>query len=186
MTELKSMMNMMDPSHSIILFNELGLMGNSEYIVDGSLKILEIKNAYNIKTNTKRGEYFNVIDSDGTLLFNEYISRVGYILDKDNIENVLGYIFILKDYMALNPMDIIFNDSGNDPAIIIYLNGVFYINYIKELIDNTKFRYTKGINIHIIDDSLFVVTFLNMKLTAHLKDRNNGIFEVIQRDRYTI
>lgn len=155
-SQVENMLQMIDPKHGIVIDDKIGLLGEFESEYAEEMSDLDMrKNGYNIDcfkttvaktwnatTMFRRGQYFKVINKDGCFLFDEYITESG-IIYKNNIH--YGYVFILKDYKAIQVFDGLFDEEDSSPAIVIYANDKLYINNVQDKKIMNKFEYNDSI-----------------------------------------
>ena len=183
-TQMEAMLQMIDPGHSIIIDKNIGLLGefaseddeeralasnrSGEYDVD-SMAIGRLHDKYSLY---KRGDFFKVIDSDGCILFDEYIRESGIIYKNSNL---YGYIFILRDYEASQVFDMFFDDEAFCPAVVLYINDKLYINNVldEELMD--RFEYREDIKIEFVKQGEYKLEFENIVYYSYNVDGNNNI-----------
>lgn len=132
-TDVECMLNMLDKGHSIVLHNEIGLLGEHDFIIDedskkhGVLHIPPKGNGEFEKIERKRGDNFQILDKSGVILFDFLVKHIGILYDKE-MENRF-YIFVLSDYKSFNELDILLGDVQD--AMVLYKNGRLYHNNIK-------------------------------------------------------
>lgn len=159
-TQMENMLQMIDPEHGIIIDNNIGLLGKFEnddieqenmiamrkrgYEIDDTKSLARLNDKQSMY---KRGQYFNVIDTDGCILFDELVTETG-IMYKNN--ELYGYIFILKDYKASQVFDIFFDDEAFCPAVILYIDNKLYINNVNDKELKGKFEYRSNIKIEFV------------------------------------
>lgn len=154
---LEDMLTMIDKEHSIVVSDELGLMGGF-YSEDSMQKT----DAYNIKKYdkyelsqlkrfstfgsniNKRGDYFKVIDKDGTIALDENVTQTYIIFGKNGID---GYAFILDKCVSTQQFDLFFDDTMYRPTIVIMMNNNLYINNTTNESLKHKYKYDKNIEI---------------------------------------
>lgn len=184
-TQMENMLQMIDPEHGVIIDNNIGLLGKFEnedtereniqamrkrgYEIDENKSLARLNDKHSMY---KRGQYFNVIDTDGCILFDEFITETG-ILYKNN--KLYGYMFILKDYKASQVFDIFFDDEAFCPAVILYIDNKLYINNVndKELIK--KFEYKNDIKIEFVKQGEYRLEFNNDIFYSYNIEGNNRI-----------
>lgn len=159
-TQMENMLQMIDPEHGVIIDNNIGLLGKFEnddieqenmlamrkrgYEIDDTKSLARLNDKQSMY---KRGQYFNVIDTDGCILFDELVTETG-IMYKNN--ELYGYIFILKDYKASQVFDIFFDDEAFCPAVILYIDNKLYINNVNDKELKEKFEYRSDIKIEFV------------------------------------
>lgn len=152
----RAMLQMIDPSHSIMLDDKIGLLGvsnDSQAINDKVANIKDLKNE-----NFIRGEYFSVVGEDGCLLFEPYVISCGSINDG---EKLVGYCFILKDYKVKDELGSFFDSGLTKEAIIVYADNKLITNISEE--DNKIYnvKTDKNIDINTIGNGTYVLTLNN-------------------------
>lgn len=184
-TQMENMLQMIDPAHGIIIDKNIGLLGEfkSEFEEDLVMKNMHAR-GYEVYTNVsvgklndkhsmnKRGDFFKVIDADGCILFDEYITDSG-IIYKNN--ELYGYIFVLKDYKASQVFDIFFDDEAFCPAVVIYANNKLYINKISDDKLMKKFEYRDDIKIEYVKHGEYKLEFENIVYYSYVIEGNNSI-----------
>lgn len=152
----RAMLQMIDPSHSIMLDDKIGLLGvsNDSQVINN--KVADIKDLKN--EEFIRGEYFSVVAEDGCLLFEPYIKSCGTINDG---EKLIGYCFILKDYKVKDELGSFFDSELTKEAIIIYTDNKLITNINEE--DNKMYnvKTDKNIDINTIGNGTYVLTLNN-------------------------
>ena len=168
--DLVSVLNFLDKKHSIIINEEIGLLVNYEFIVDENVTdILSYPNRLDLY---KRGDYFNVIDKDGCLLFKEDIIKT-CCLKLDN--KTFGYVFILKNFLAKDEEESFFDDEATVPALIAYIDNKLYRNNIIEYTD-CNVELDKSIKYKEMSGSSFIIHIHNKAFTVTCADRKNNIY----------
>lgn len=184
-TQMENMLQMIDPSHSIIIDRNIGLLGEFESVEDEEQSIRTMqKLGYNVYQDNiiaklddkysmyKRGDYFKVIDADGCILFDEYITDCGIIYKN---RELYGYIFVLKDYRASQVFDIFFDDEDFCQAVVLYIDGKLYINNIDDEELMSKFEYREDIKIHFVKPGEFKLEFENTVYYSYAINGHNNI-----------
>jgi hypothetical protein len=123
---MESMMQLINPSNSIIIDNNIGLIGeyntsNKLKINQNQAKILDLRRQNTSEQLENRGDYYRVIDKEGCILIDEPIILTGILNDTT-------YIFLLRDYYIedtiSNFLDNPFNKLESSPqrvnAMTIY------------------------------------------------------------------
>ena len=183
-TQMEAMLQMIDPGHSIIIDKNIGLLGefaseddeehalasnrSGEYDVD-SMTIGRLHDKYSLY---KRGDFFKVIDSNGCILFDEYIRESGIIYKNSNL---YGYIFILRDYEASQVFDMFFDDEAFCPAVVLYINDKLYINNVLDEELMNRFEYRDDIKIEFVKQGEYKLEFENIVYYSYNIDGNNNI-----------
>lgn len=116
-TDMEYMLSMLDIKHSIVIDNNVGLIGefdeDSTY-VEPSNQLMRLK-----ELNEKRGDSFLVVGEMGTIIISEKVSHTFII--QDNEDNITRYAFILKDNKTLNEVDTFFEaEAIYGSTIVIY------------------------------------------------------------------
>lgn len=131
-TDTECMLNMLDKGHSIILHDEIGLLGEYEFVIVEDAKqhgVLHIppkdKEEFK-KIEQRRGNNFQVLDNNGVILFDFLVKHIGILHDRD-FKNRF-YIFVLSDYKSFNELDIML-DNVQD-GMILYKDGKLFHNNI--------------------------------------------------------
>lgn len=157
MNNLKRMINMVDPAHSFIINNEIGLIGKHINEIDntnnmiGTVKECEVYtclNSFNNLDDFKRGDYFNVLNKNGERLFEYDIDGV-YILisnpnDNESRIQLDYYLFSLKDYKSPDAFDTVCNIL-NDGVQCINKGYILYNAKTGELMANKLIHKESGI-----------------------------------------
>ena len=179
-----NLLNIIDPTHSIVINNEIGLLGNIDCEVTQDIlgKQVVIGEIIDNRDNTivKRGNYFSVLEKNiGTYLFDEYITNT-LIINEDNHNRV--YVFVLKDYKVINELDrsllewnMIDEETVSTPAIIIYKEGKLYTN-CKEL--ENKYCYNKDIQINVDICNKFNMLYEGKNYKSYRISEKNGIYKM--------
>lgn len=156
MNELKAMLQMIDPKHSLLLTSRVGLLGNiMENEVDEArlTENIEIVGSWEYH-DIKRGDYFTVIGEDGCILFNEYVKSSGLIEENGK---TTGYLFVLKDYNASEAFDSFFDDEAESPGLIVYtLDDQLKVNNLKDKSIRNQFIYNDNLKLHGEDGALWM------------------------------
>lgn len=116
-TDMEYMLSMLDIKHSIVIDNNVGLIGefdeDSTY-VEPSNQLMRLK-----ELNEKRGDSFLVVGEMGTIIISEKVSHTFII--QDNEDNITRYAFILKDNKTLNEVDTFFEaEAIYGSTVVIY------------------------------------------------------------------
>jgi len=136
-SKLKAILNMIDPEHSIILNNTIGLIGDGpKNSYDG---ILNLINTSEKSEETLRGINFDVVTENGLLL--KYKADTICIL-VDNGKTV-GYAFGLKDKKAEIEFDSFFGLDSETQAYVFWDFDKLYINNAKDLDLKSEFIYER-------------------------------------------
>ena len=183
--QLESMLQMIDPAHGVIIDENIGLLGyfESEDVEEKVLKSMSLLN-YEVYDNIsvaklhdkhsmyKRGNFFQVIDTDGCILFDEYVKEIGIIYKDDEL---YGYMFILKDYKASQSFDTFFDIESYCPAVVLYVDNKLYINKVldKELMN--RFEYREDIKIEHVKRWEYKLEFENINYYSYVINSNNNI-----------
>lgn len=170
MSLLKSMLNILDKEHSIILTEDIGLIGNSDYKVDETFG--ELRMIGDLYPDIKLGDMFTVVTSDAVVLIEEYVDLSGIIYENNGD---IGYIFKLKDYSV---EDYTWTILGKDlidskPALIYYKNGVIQTNCY-ELKD--KYVYSKDLDCCINKNRLTRLDINNVAYAPKTLSFENSIY----------
>jgi len=164
---LVSMLSMLDAKHSIVLSDEIGLIGYgydetpkmkviSDEVYDNKIAEFDKQDIYGF-----RGNYFKVVNRYGIILFDEYVDAI-WIVQDSNI-NIKYYIFKLKDYTrkSRNDKELFFDNFEGTSAYVLYEveTDKLYVNNLNDLevaqkigeVTNDKFKITLlGNNNYII------------------------------------
>lgn len=170
-TNLYAMLSMIDTKHGIIINENLGLLGNIEFPVDENY--IHLFN-YGEDRPIRRGDSFQVVDGDGCLLLDYYITET-YILEDENNE-IEAYIFNLRDFKAEDDiLSIMYGISGKilDGLIAYDKSNKFYINNIKELANNYEIDSTLIKECVGVDN--YIITYKNNKYTLSYTEEANKI-----------
>jgi hypothetical protein len=167
-SDMKSMLQLISPGTSIIVDENIGLLGNNMKIANNN-SLLDLTNnlPINSKVELKRGTAFDVIDNEGCILFDEKVILTGVIEDRS--ANDKYYIFGLGGYYIKdNVLDFFDQDdfgfnSEDDMDKTLYENPalILYKADANELYTNSpelkdKYIYNDRIRIDIrIKDILF-------------------------------
>jgi hypothetical protein len=164
---MESMLNMVDPEHSIIIDKNIGLIGYVDderdeeriklynkrrgYKEYEMLKIGRINDWSGTKRDIcKKGSSFKVVDSNGWIMFDERITRV-YKLYTDEGPDM--YVFFLRDKEASQTFDVFFDDEDYCPAVLLLVGDKLYINDSKD--DELTSKYEVDKNIVLIEDKAY-------------------------------
>lgn len=134
---LYGMLSLIDPSHSIIFNNEVGIIGCNMH-KESNNDIVEIDGMSTTKVyhTMDRGKEFNVLTVDG-IIFNEKINHV-YLLYSNS--KFVGYLFKLSRKKAVDTFDEFLGDSSPIPAYIFYDSHELYINKVKDKTLLSKYK----------------------------------------------
>lgn len=184
-TQMENMLQMIDPQHGIIIDDNIGLLGEFESdAIEESIMQDMIKEGYDISDTQniarlsdkhsmyKRGQYFRVIDTDGCILFNEYVTECGIIYRN---KETYGYVFILKDYKAYQAFDIFFDDEAFCPAVVLYVNNKLYVNNIQDEEIMKKFKYRDDIKIEFVKQGEYKLEIDKEIYYSYIINNNNMI-----------
>lgn len=183
-TQMEAMLQMIDPGHSIIIDNNIGLLGEftseedeKHALASNKSEMYDIDNMtigrlHDKHTLYKRGDFFKVIDSDGCILFDEYIRESGIIYRNNSL---YGYLFVLRDYEASQVFDTFFDDEAFCAAVVLYINDKLYINNVLDEELMNKFEYREDIKIEFIKQGEYKLEFENTVYYSYNVDSNNGI-----------
>lgn len=170
--ELLGMLNMLDKQHSILLYGNIALMGNIDYEVEDWYEVEDIP-SWNNET-TKRGEYFDVLDSDGCLMFDMQVYKVGVLF---NNMDIVGYVFVLKDYRAIDNKNSFFTGlEETKPGIIISYNNKLYINEIIELLNDNRFEFDRNMEFEEMNSGDSKLFFKGINYISCCIDDKNNIY----------
>lgn len=117
-----------------------------------------------------RGNYFRVIDSDGCILFDEYITITGEIWNTDKPE----YVFALRDYKVANKFDSFFcSDTKMLDGLIYYDGKDIYTNCL-ELKD--KYKYMENLKLERVVGSSYTLDVGNNVYSSYELSSINNVF----------
>lgn len=116
-TDMEYMLSMLDIKHSIVIDNNIGLIGEFDEDsthMEPSNQLMRLK-----ELNEKRGDSFLVVGEMGTIIISEKVLHTFII--QDNEDNITRYAFILKDNKTLNEVDTFFEaEAIYGSTIVIY------------------------------------------------------------------
>lgn len=141
MSDLRNILNMIDKEHSILITEQIGLMGNADYNVSKTFD--ELREVSDLYPDIKLGDKFTVITSDAVLLFDDYVDLTGIIYENDG---KISYIFKLKDLKIQDNVWSLLNDDLEEdkPVIVYYTENILYTNS-KEL--SGKYVYKEALDV---------------------------------------
>lgn len=134
---LYGMLSLIDPSHSIIFNNEVGIIGcNMNKESNNDIVEIDGMSTTEVYHTIGRGKEFNVLTEEG-IIFNEKISHV-YLLYSSS--KFIGYLFKLSRKQAVDAFDEFFGDISTIHAYIFYDSHELYVNKVKdkEILDKYK------------------------------------------------
>ena len=117
-----------------------------------------------------RGNYFRVIDSDGCILFDEYITITGEIWNTDKPE----YVFALRDYKVANKFDSFFCSNAEMLDGLIYYDGKDMYTNCLELKD--KYKYIENLKLEKVVGSSYTLDIGNNVYSSYAVSPLNGVF----------
>lgn len=116
-TEMECMLSILDIKHSIVVDNNIGLIGEFDEEsthIEPSDKLMKLR-----ELNEKRGDSFLVVGEMGTIILQERVSHTFII--KDGNEDITRYAFILKDNKTIDEIDTFFEAKAvYGQTIVIY------------------------------------------------------------------
>lgn len=140
-TDMEYMLSMLDKKHSIVVDNNIGLIG--EFDKDSTHTEPSDKLMKLWELQEKRGDSFLVVGEMGTIIIPEKVSHTFII--QDNNDDITKYAFILKDNKTINKIDTFFEaEAVYDYTIVIYdiKNDTLRTND-----EYTKYKYDKHIKL---------------------------------------
>lgn len=117
-----------------------------------------------------RGNYFRVIDSDGCILFDEYITITGEIWNKDKPE----YVFALRDYKVANKFDSFFCSNAERLDGLIYYDGKDMYTNCLELKD--KYKYMENLKLEKVVGNSYTLDIGNNVYSSYAVSPINKVF----------
>lgn len=170
---LKSMLSLVDKSHSIYVDKQIGLIGNNNYKVSVTQDDIYVAGQ---EKQYKLGEYFEVICDKGYRLFDENVVSTGVIEDSSERKS---YVFELKDYTVEDELNDFFGFSKEKLAAIVICKGaqgdwVIYTNCL-ELKD--KYKYDKTIEYTKSICEIFNVAYRKLVI-----DNSNKIYRLVKKE----
>lgn len=185
-SDAEALFNMMGIDSIIRLDNELYLMGEF-FDIDSfenakQKKVESIKRSLFVHGNTigdvnsgdrilgYRGNYFRVIDSDGCILFDEYITITGEIWNKDKPE----YVFALRDYKVTNKFDSFFCSNAERLDGLIYYDGKDMYTNCLELKD--KYKYMENLKLEKVVGNSYTLDIGNNVYSSYAVSPLNKVF----------
>lgn len=117
-----------------------------------------------------RGNYFRVIDSDGCILFDEYITITGEIWNTDKPE----YVFALRDYKVANKFDSFFCSDTKMLDGLIYYDGKDTYTNCLELKD--KYKYMENLKLERVVGSSYTLDVGNNVYSSYELSSINNVF----------
>ena len=181
MENIKALLSLIDAYNSIIVNEEIGLIGEMGEEERKLLKekwhgrIYDTRDAQLMHNGKmKILDEYSIIGSDGVFLINEVCTGLGLLYEQGIL---IGYLGILRDFYIDNLIDDFFGDIGNKQgAIVIMLKteGDYDIYTNSKELNRYKYdseiEFTKGKNLY----------FRNKKYIYHDLDRLNHIFSLDQ------
>lgn len=190
-TDLEAMLQMIAPRTSIIINDQIGLIGEGvEETTTNILTASTISNVgracdgirhlpFDVNRPEIKGKEFRVLDIDGCIIIDYPIIHTGIV--KNNKDKTLGYVFILKDYKAKDPFEDFFNNKLTAPAIIIYVDGELYINNVVDEKLLEQFKLDTNLKMETISHSNYLLTFKNRLYYGDVLDRYNNVYVYKER-----
>ena len=171
-TNVCCMLQMLDPNHSIILDENIALLGETEDEVGHTDKVATMLDLRHDKV--KRGDYFQVIDRDGCILFNPYVKAAGTMVIG---ANTVGYCFFLKDYDEEDDFLSIVDSNARTEAVVIYADNKLYAkrNYGDEFLSNLVID--KNIRIESIGNETYLLTFKGNTFLSSVLNKKQKIMQ---------
>lgn len=187
-SDAEALLNMLGIDSIIRLNNELYLMGefinidlfgNAEQIKTESIKRSVFKYGSTIgdvnsgdKILGYRGNYFRVIDGDGCILLDEYITLTGELwnVDKDKPE----YVFALRDYRVANKFDSFFCSNAEMLDGLIYYDGKDMYTNCLELKD--KYKYMENLKLEKVVGNSYTLDIGNDVYSSYAVSPLNKVF----------
>lgn len=117
-----------------------------------------------------RGNYFRVIDSDGCILFDEYITITGEIWNTDKPE----YVFALRDYKVANKFDSFFCSNAKMLDGLVYYDGKDIYTNCLELKD--KYKYMESLKLERVAGSSYTLDVGNNVYSSYELSSINNVF----------
>lgn len=201
--DLKNMLSLLSPKTSIILDEDLALLGKfdsdesetkayNESIKDGfsDKQINSICNLWGfdtlsrykdgrLRTINTRGDSFVAVDECGCLIIEEEIYKTYILFSKDKKKNdpgIYGYLFFIKDYRAKQNIDNFFDDEDYIPAVLLYMNGNVYRNDIQDDEISKKYELCESLHLEITSIGEYKVDVNNLSFVPHLVNEQNKIY----------
>lgn len=185
-SDAEALFNMLGIDSIIRLSSELYLMGEffdiDSFENDRQRKMEGLKRAMFKHGNTigdvnsgdrilgYRGNYFRVIDSDGCILFDEYITITGEIWNTDKPE----YVFALRDYKVANKFDSFFCSNAEMFDGLIYYDGKDMYTNCLELKD--KYKYMENLKLERVVGSSYTLDVGNNVYSSYELSSINNVF----------
>lgn len=117
-----------------------------------------------------RGNYFRVIDSNGCILFDEYITITGEIWNTDKPE----YVFALRDYKVANKFDSFFCSNAKMLDGLVYYDGKDIYTNCLELKD--KYKYMESLKLERVVGSSYTLDVGNNVYSSYELSSINNVF----------
>lgn len=169
-TDMETMMNLINPSRSIIVDNNIGLIGEFQNevpeITTEPEEILDLRQDNPPEKLIKRGDYYRVIDREGCILVDESIIFTGTLEPST-------YIFLLRDYKIEDNISKLLDNPFEEPgytvpsvnAILVYhLDTNTFETNSTELINNSpqlQYSTTYNKNLTIEYQSIYKIITIN-------------------------
>lgn len=185
-SDAEALFNMLGIDSIIRLSSELYLMGEffdiNSFENDRQRKMEGLKRAMFKHGNTigdvnsgdrilgYRGNYFRVIDSDGCILFDEYITITGEIWNTDKPE----YVFALRDYKVANKFDSFFCSDAKMLDGLIYYDGKDTYTNCLELKD--KYKYMENLKLEKVTGDSYTLDIGNNVYSSYAVSPINNVF----------
>lgn len=171
-TDIYCMLQMLDPNHSIVIDENIALLGETEDKVGNTDKVATMIDLRQDKY--KRGDFFTVIDKEGCILFNLYVKAAGTIVIG---ANTIGYCFFLKDYDELDEIGMILDEDFRTEAVVIYADNKLYAkrNYGDKLPNNLIID--KDIKLECTSNETYLLTFQGNTFLSSVLNRKQKIMQ---------
>lgn len=185
-SDVEALFNMLGIDSIIRLSSELYLMGEfldiNSFENERQRKMEGLKRAMFKHGNTigdvnsgdrilgYRGNYFRVIDSDGCILFDEYITITGEIWNTDKPE----YVFALRDYKVANKFDSFFCSNAKMLDGLVYYDGKDIYTNCLELKD--KYKYMESLKLERVVGSSYTLDIGNNVYSSYELSSINNVF----------
>jgi hypothetical protein len=174
MTPIEDMLTMIDKGHSIVIDDNIGLLGEGIETEElDAAELAYIRQGYDIDS---RGKYWRIIDKDGCILIDKFVTMIG-IVEEYGI--TVAYIFVLKDYRVKDEFNSFFESGATKEAVVIYSNGKLTTNC-----EELGLEINDSIDITEIVGHQYRLYINNDRYISYIINSDNNIYGFSKKEHY--